>query len=113
MPTAAPSSVPVRASTAKPSAKKKKSVKGKRLPRGLVLLRDFASLHRIAAERASATAKSGKITIVRGKWLVHSRWATEALDATGQQQFYEVFHDRTGFVRCDQCPHMLLDQGAL
>jgi hypothetical protein len=91
----------------KTSSQKKKSVRGKRLPRGLVLLRDFAGQHHVEMNRASAAGKSGKITVSRGKWLVNHRWATEALDAQGQHDFYTVFHGRGDFTRCEQCPHPL------
>jgi hypothetical protein len=88
--------------------RKKRSVRGRKLPAGLMLLRDFASQHGIATDRASAAGKSGKMNIVRGKWLVNSRWATEALEAQGQHDFYTIFHEREGFQICDQCPHNLL-----
>jgi hypothetical protein len=91
----------------KASAKKKKAVRGKKLPAGLVLLRDFAGQHHVVTERASTAGKSGKITVTQGKWLVNSRWATEALDAQGQQDFYEVFHEREEFTPCEHCPHRL------
>ncbi len=92
---------------AKPSAKKKKPTRGKKLPAGLVLLREFAGQHHIVTERASDAGRVGKMRVVRGKWLVNSRWATEALDAQGQHDFYAVFHEREGFTPCEQCPHAL------
>jgi len=58
-------------------------------------------------KQASAAGKAGKIAVIRGKWLVNSRWATEALDQHGQSEFYEMFHRRVGFTRCEQCPHTL------
>lgn len=91
----------------KASAKKKKAVRGKKLPAGLVLLRDFAGQHHVVTERASAAGKAGKITVTQGKWLVNSRWATEALNAQGQHDFYEVFHEREDFTPCEHCPHRL------
>jgi hypothetical protein len=116
VPTAALSPAPVKASTTKPQArptkpkssiKKKKPTRGKRLPAGLVLLRDFAGKHHVVTERASKAGETGKITVVQGKWLVNSRWATEALDVQGQQEFYQHFHEREGFTACEQCPHHL------
>jgi len=83
----------------------KKKQRGKHLPRALVLLRVFAEQHQISMKQASAAGQSGKFTVVRGKWLVNSRWATEALDQRGQQEFYEAFHLKAGFLRCDHCPH--------
>ena len=103
-PRAAP---PSRASSKTGRKKRKKHVQGRRrLQKGLVLLRDFAQLHTIAMDRASAATQSGKIAVIRGKWLVNSRWATEALDAGGQHDFYTIFHERAGFTLCEQCPHI-------
>lgn len=76
-------------------------MRGKKLPAGLLLLRDVTSQHAIDMDRASAAGKSGKITVIRGKWLVNSRWASEALDAHGLHDFYQTFHQRDGFTRCD------------
>ncbi|MBA2397072.1 MAG: hypothetical protein H0V70_30490 [Ktedonobacteraceae bacterium] len=94
----------------KPSGgnKKKKPARGKKLPAGLILLRDFANQHGIVTERASAAGRSGKIHLTQGKWLVNSRWASEAIDAQGQHDFYEVFHEREDFTACPQCPHSLI-----
>lgn len=90
-----------------PATRAKKRHRGKSLPRALVLLRVFAEQHHVSMKQASAAGKTGKIAVVRGKWLVNSRWATEALDQRGQQEFYAVFHNRPGFTRCEQCPHSL------
>jgi len=86
-------------------ATRAKQQRGKHLPRALVLLRVFAEQHQVLMKQASAAGRSGKITVVRGKWLVNSRWATEALDQRGQQEFYAAFHLKAGFLRCDHCPH--------
>jgi hypothetical protein len=83
----------------------KKKHGGKNLPRALVLLRVFAERHHVSMKQASAAGKAGKIAVVRGKWLVNSRWATEALDQHGQQEFYAVFHTKQGFLPCEHCPH--------
>jgi hypothetical protein len=91
--------------TSRPSHKK--SSRKKRLPRGLILLRDFAGLHNIKVERASAAGKAGKIAIIQGKWLINSRWATEALDAQGQRDFFETFHEHASFQHCEECEHSL------
>jgi hypothetical protein len=90
-----------------PATRAKKKHRGKSLPHALVLLRVFAGQHHVSMKQASAAGKTGKIAVVRGKWLVNSRWATEALDQSGQQEFYAVFHNRPGFTRCEQCPHSL------
>jgi len=88
----------------RPAARTKKR-RGKSLPRTLVLLRTFAEQHQVSMKQASAAGKTGKIAVVRGKWLVNSRWATEALDQRGQQEFYAVFHTKEGFLPCTLCPH--------
>lgn len=90
-----------------PATRAKNKHRGKSLPHALVLLRVFAEQHHVSMKQASAAGKTGKIAVVRGKWLVNSRWATEALDQRGQQEFYAVFHNRPGFTRCEQCPHSL------
>lgn len=104
-----PPATPAAASTSErrpqPAARAKKKPRGKSLPRTLVLLRTFAEQHQVSVKRASAAGKSGKIAVVRGKWLVKSRLATEALDQRGQQEFYEVFHTKEGFLPCARCPH--------
>ena len=82
-----------------------KRVRGKRLPSSLVLLRVFAEQHHVSIRAADRASKAGKIAVVRGKWLVNSRYATEALSERGQYDFYEAFHEREGFTRCDRCPH--------
>ena len=105
---AAPSSPPTATSTnehrPRPAAQAKKQ-RGKHLPRTLVLLRAFAEQHQVSMKQASAAGQADKITVVRGKWLVNSRWATEALDQRGQQEFYAVFHTKEGFLPCALCPH--------
>lgn len=104
-----PPATPVSASTSErrpqPAARAKKKPRGKSLPRTLVLMRTFAEQHQVSVKQASAAGKSGKIAVIRGKWLVKSRWATEALDQRGQQEFYEMFHTKEGFLPCARCPH--------
>jgi DNA-binding transcriptional MerR regulator len=78
---------------------------GKGLPRTLVLLRVFAEQHHVPLKAADRASKAGKIAVVRGRWLVNSRYATEALGARGQQDFYDVFYGRDDFTRCERCPH--------
>lgn len=95
------------ASAAQKKAKAKKPARGKRLPRGLVALRDFAKQHNIQMERASQAGKAGKIAVVHGEWLVNSRWAMEALDEQGRRDFYHYFSTHGVFVTCEQCPHLV------
>ena len=91
-------------STASRSTKKAKS-KGKSLPRTLVPLRVFADQHQIEMKVAERASESGKITVVRGKWLYDSRIVAKALNVGGQRSFYEYFFTQEGFTRCEQCPH--------
>lgn len=80
---------------------------GKGLPRTLVLLRTFAERHHVPLKAADRASKADKIAVVRGHWLVNSRYATQALGARGQHDFYTLFHRREDFTRCDRCPHHL------
>ncbi len=75
------------------------------IPRTLELLRVFAEQHHVPLKAADRASKAGKIAVVRGRWLVNSRYATKALGARGQQDFYEVFYGRDDFTRCERCPH--------
>jgi len=86
----------------------KKESKG--LPRTLILLRTFAEQHHVPLKVADRASKTGKIAVVRGRWLVNSRYATEALGARGQQDFYTHFHERGGFTLCDRCPHHIVPE---
>lgn len=95
------------ASTVQKKAKAKKLARGKKLPRTFVALRNFAKQHNVQMERASQAGKSGKIAVERGKWLVNSRYATEALDEQGRYDFYRCFHTEENFVACEQCPHQV------
>jgi DNA-binding transcriptional MerR regulator len=91
-----------------PKAKKKtrtSKARGKRLPASLVLLRTFAEQHHVSLKVAERAGKAGKIAVVRGKWLVNSRYVTEALGTRGQYDFYTVFHERQDFTQCERCPH--------
>jgi len=52
-------------------------------------------------------SNAGKFTVVRGRGLVNSRYATQVLGTRGQHDFYTLFKERTGFTRCARCPHHL------
>ncbi|GHO51447.1 hypothetical protein [Ktedonospora formicarum] len=101
---------PAHRMTAEGKKRSKKKSRGKRLPAGLILLREFAERHHISMNRASTAANAGKIVVIRGKWLVNSRWASEAIDGRGQCDFYQLFHQREGFEACQECPHQHLDE---
>jgi hypothetical protein len=88
---------------------KTRSKKGgdKGLARGLILLRVFAEQHHVPLKAAARASNAGKIAVVRGRWLVNSRYATQALGTRGQHDFYTLFKERAGFTRCARCPHHL------
>jgi hypothetical protein len=88
---------------------KTRSKKGrsKDLPRGLILLRVFAEQHDVPLKAAARASNAGKIAVVRGRWLINSRYATQALGTRGQHDFYTLFKERARFTRCDSCPHDL------
>jgi DNA-binding transcriptional MerR regulator len=91
----------------KARTKTKSKKGGKGLPRTLVLLRVFAEQHHVPLKAADRASKAGKIAVVRGRWLVNSRYATQALGTRGQHDFYTLFKEHAGFTRCDRCPHHL------
>ena len=91
----------------KPTAKKrgKRKTKAKELPRGFIPLSVFKSEHGISNKAVEYAMEKQKLAVKRGKWLHSDRNVMIALDAQGRQQFYELFHERQGFQRCEQCPH--------
>jgi hypothetical protein len=97
-PAPAPRSSPTR-------TKAKKTTKGKALPRGLIPMYVFRQLHGISDKAVEHAIETGKLSVVRGKWLYEHRHITMALDAQGRQQFYSLFYERQGFQRCKECPH--------
>ena len=103
-PKPAPSSpVPTRVSTRK---RTKKAVSSKRLPRTLIPLHIFRSMHGVSQKAAEYAVETGKLPVVRGKWLYQNRYTTAALDEQGRQQFYALFHERDAFQHCKECPHV-------
>jgi hypothetical protein len=98
---AAAAPVKARAST-RPRAKK--GAKAKSLPRGLVALPAFRNLHGVSEKAVEHAIEVGRLPVVRGKWLVNSRYVATALDGQGRQQFYALFSERQGFQRCEHCP---------
>jgi hypothetical protein len=57
--------------------------------------------------KSPRASNAGKIAVVRGRWLINGRYATQALGTRGQHDFYMLFKERMGFTRCDCCPHHL------
>jgi hypothetical protein len=87
--------------------KARKETKGKKLAGSLVPLHVFAHQHGVSDSAANRAAQTGKIAVVRGRWLYNSRYITSALDQQGQREFYTLFHVRKGFRACGKCPHAL------
>ena len=104
----APTSPTVKTSVSPARAQPKKPVKktkAKELPRGFIPLSVFKSEHGISNKAVEYAMEKQKLAVKRGKWLHNDRNVMIALDAQGRQQFYELFHERQGFQRCEQCPH--------
>ena len=105
-----PTSPPVRTSVSPSRAQPKKpakKTKAKELPRGFIPLHVFRDLHHISAKAVEYAMEKQKLAVKRGKWPHNGRSVMIALDAQGRQQFYELFYERQGFQRCDDCPHAL------
>lgn len=96
-------SSPSRNSARKPT----KKTKGKRLPRTLIPLHAFGHEHGISEKATDHAAETGKLSVMRGRWLYNSHYVTSALDRQGQHEFYTLFHERAGFQKCLTCPHAL------
>src|SRR5216684_560372 len=91
----------------KPTAKKRgkrKTKARKPLPATFVPLSTFRQLHRISDKAVEYAMEKQKLTVKRGRWRYDDgRTIMIALDAQGRQQFYELFYERQGFQRCDDC----------
>ena len=79
--------------------------KAKKLPKTWVSRRAFAALHDVPDSLVARACNTGAIAAMSGKWLYNSRVIFQALGARGQADFYQLFHTRPGFTRCNQCPH--------
>ena len=84
----------------------KKAGKSKELPRTLIPLHIFRTMHGISEKTAEHAIETGRLPVERGKWLYRNRYTTTALDVQGRQQFYLLFHERDTFQRCKACPHV-------
>ncbi len=94
-------------STSPTTTKKKPTSRAKRLPKTLASRRAFAALHHVPDSVVARACKSGKIAAVNGKWLYQSRIIFQALGARAQSDFFQLFHTRSDFTRCKQCPHAI------
>jgi hypothetical protein len=79
--------------------------KTKKLPKTLASRRAFAALHDVPDSLVVKACNTAAIAATSGKWLYKSRVIFQALGARGQADFYQLFHTRPGFTRCNQCPH--------
>ncbi len=79
--------------------------KTKKLPKTLASRSAFAALHHVPDSLVARACNTGKIAATSGKWLYKSRVIFQALGARGQADFYQLFHTRPDFTRCNQCPH--------
>jgi hypothetical protein len=93
---------PARTSTKK---RTKKGARAKPLPRALVPLSVFKSEHKVSDKAVEYALDKQKITVERGKWTHNNRNVMIALGQQGRHEFYQLFHEREGFLRCEQCPH--------
>ena len=79
--------------------------KTKKLPKTMASRRAFAALHDVPDSLVVKACNTGAIAATSGKWLYKSRIIVQALGAHGQADFYQIFHTRPGFTRCNLCPH--------
>ncbi|MGH2495911.1 MAG: hypothetical protein ACRDIV_14545 [Ktedonobacteraceae bacterium] len=84
--------------------------KTKKLPKTMASRRAFAALHDVPDSLVVKACNTGAIAATSGKWLYKSRIIFQALGARGQADFYQLFHTRPGFTRCNQCPHHFTQQ---
>jgi hypothetical protein len=71
------------------------------LPPGLELWRDYARRHGLSPSTVQEARDKGKLSMVKGAWLVERHWITEALDAAGQQRFWKLWGQRPDLHRCE------------
>ena len=88
-----------------PMKRAKTRSKTKKLPKTLASRSAFAALHHVPDSLVAKACNSGAIAAMNGKWLYKSRVIFQALGPRGQADFYQLFHTRPGFTRCNQCPH--------
>ena len=99
----APETPPARAARidrAKPGSQSKSA-----LPNGLVGLRQFADLHKIAQSTAVKAVNAGRLDVTRGSWPAGRAIVTMALTPAQQRQFIDLFAGIPSFTKCSDCPH--------
>jgi len=85
----------------------KRAAKTKQLPKTLVPLSVFKGKHKVSDKAVEYAIEREKLAVERGKWLYDGRTIMIALSQQGRHEFYEAFHEREGFQRCEKCPHAL------
>lgn len=78
---------------------------GDTLPPELVSYPQFARLHTIGVSTTQKAIESGRLQAVHGEWKQGRAIVKTALDASGRQRFYELYHENEHFTACDACPH--------
>ncbi len=102
---AAPATTAPVGSSAAPTKKSAKKTRLKKLPRDFVPLSVFRRMHKVSEKAVEYAVEKKKLTVERGKWQYDDRVIMNALNQHGQYEFYELFYQREGFQRCEQCPH--------
>jgi excisionase family DNA binding protein len=75
------------------------------LPLDLVSLTVFAEQHGVPWSAVTKAIKDYQLFPERGTWKDGWRTVKVAIDERGCKTFYELFHGRPGFTRCNACPH--------
>jgi hypothetical protein len=80
------------------------------LPRPFVSLLTFARLHNVAEAKVQTHVDLGLLPVKQGEWTeTDGEVVTLAFDAQGRAAFYQLYHEASPFVECNQCPHGYLD----
>lgn len=75
------------------------------LPPELQSLYTFTNMHGVPQNEVRQRIKTGSIHPLQGNWTNDKGRVEEALDSTGQREFWSQFHNRPDFRTCDICPH--------
>ena len=75
------------------------------LPPDLVSLTAFAERHNVPWSMVTRAIKDYQLFPERGTWKDGWRTIKVAIDERERKTFYELFHGRPTFKRCDTCPH--------
>jgi hypothetical protein len=101
-----------RASTRRTSSKKKRQrlklgdiYLDSILPLDLESLTVFAEQHNVPWSAVTRAIKDDQLFPERGTWKDGWRTVKVAIDERERKTFYELFHERPAFKRCDGCPH--------